>query len=72
MPKRNSESIKTAHLKAVAGRSQSQYGKKLATGKMMYGPGCCANKTTDSQVAAARRRAVAEGHRIASWAGETV
>lgn len=66
--KRNNDTKKVAHLKAR--NSESRYAAKLARGRQMYGPGCCANKVTDEQVRKTRLRAIAEGHRISSWDGE--
>lgn len=36
---------------------ESAYGKKRNAGNQMYGPGCCAHKLTDAQVARATRHA---------------
>jgi hypothetical protein len=35
----------------------SRYGQKRASGKMMYGPGCCAHSISAEQVRKARERA---------------
>lgn len=40
---------------------RSKYGKKVAEGNQMYGPGCCANKVSPAQIAAAKKRAWDEG-----------
>lgn len=40
----------------------SKYGKKRASGKMMYGPGCCAHHISQAEVDKARQRAQAAGH----------
>lgn len=35
----------------------SHYARKRASGKMMYGPGCCAHSITDEQLARSREAA---------------
>lgn len=39
--KRNSATKRVAHMKRRNGKSK--YAAKVATGRQMYGPGCCAN-----------------------------
>lgn len=34
---------------------ESKYSKKVASGKQMYGPGCCGHKLTPQRMAAIRR-----------------
>ncbi len=41
---------------------QSPYGKKRASGNMMYGPGCCAHKVSPEQIAKAKQAARERGH----------
>jgi hypothetical protein len=36
----------------------SHYARKRASGKMMYGPGCCAHFVSDEQVARSKQAAV--------------
>jgi hypothetical protein len=43
-------------------RTKSKYAEKRDGGNQMYGPGCCAHKVTDAQVAAGKERARARGH----------
>jgi hypothetical protein len=47
-------------------KGNSPYAKKVQRGEQMYGPGCCAHKVTDAQIAAARKRAREEGHKLDS------
>jgi hypothetical protein len=43
---------------------KSGYAAKLAIGNQMYGPGCCAHKVTDTQVAKVKALAKERGHFI--------
>jgi len=46
---------------------RSQYTEKRESGKMMYGPGCCANKITDAQVSNAKSRRMQEWQAEGNW-----
>lgn len=41
---------------------KSKYAEKRESGRMMYGPGCCAHKVTNAQVSASIERARKRGH----------
>jgi hypothetical protein len=41
---------------------KSKYAQKRDGGQQMYGPGCCAHKITDAQIANAKDRARRNGH----------
>ena len=42
--------------------NKSKYAQKFDKGERMYGPGCCAHKVSDAQIAAAKERARKAGH----------
>lgn len=42
--------------------TKSKYAQKRDGGQQMYGPGCCAHKIMDSQIATAKDRARRNGH----------
>jgi len=46
-------------------RSRSRYAEKKASGKQLYGPGCCANSLPAAAIQAAKDRAyrAGQGHR---------
>lgn len=46
---------------------QSKYATKRESGKMMYGPGCCANKMSDGQLASAKARRAQEWKDSGDW-----
>lgn len=43
--KRNQQTQRVEHQKRNGSRSRSRYAEKLSSGRMMYGPGCCAHTT---------------------------
>lgn len=46
---------------------QSHYATKRETSKMMYGPGCCANKMPDGQLASGKARRQQEWKDCGDW-----
>ena len=57
--KRNNETVREIHRKKA--KKHSRYGAKLAGGKQMYGPGCCAHDVPQHKIEAAKDRARKEG-----------
>ncbi len=47
--------------------NRSHYAEKRESGKMMYGPGCCANKLTDGNVTSAKARRQQEWKDEGNW-----
>lgn len=43
-------------------KNESKYAKKRASGRQMYGPGCCTHKVTSAQVERAAEAARQAGH----------
>lgn len=41
--KRNQSTIRAAHVKGRSSSKKSKYAQKVASGKQMYGPDCCAH-----------------------------
>jgi hypothetical protein len=61
MSKRNNEAARVERHKKTT-KGESRYAKKVAAGNQMYGPGCCAHRITDAQMAARRNEARIRGH----------
>lgn len=59
--KRNKQTIRAAR-KTHTQSGKSRYADKVKKGEQMYGPGCCAHRISNEQLAAVRRRARENEH----------